>query len=137
MADITIRLKRLGKKKVREVAYALPPVASFGELIEALVRAEVQRFNDQRLEHSLLPFLTPAEIGEQSQSGKVGFGELANRNLADVDTALEAAKLGFTDGLFVAFLDDEELPSLTTPVALTEQSVLTLIRLTFLTGTYW
>lgn len=137
MLPISIQLKRLGKKKVKTIDYQLPVVHTLGELLEAIVRQEVAAFNERREEVKLIPFLTPADIQDQSASGKVGFGDIANRDAADVDQSIETALLGFKDGLFIVFLDDEEIRELDTPIRLTEDSVLAFLRMTFLTGTYW
>ena len=137
MSTVSIQLKRLGKKKVRTLSYDLPEVKSLGELIEALVRQEVGRYNEAREGASLMPFLSPGDIQEQSHSGKIGFGDLNNREPAAVDESIEVAKQGFLDGLFVVFHNDEELKELDAPLSLTEDSVLAIIRLTFLTGRHW
>ena len=138
MAQLTVQLKRLSKKKVRTVAYDLPAnVHNLEELLAAIVTQEVSAYNERRRETSLLPFLTPADIQEQSSTGKVGFGDISNRTEADVATAIEAARIGFKDGLYTVFLDDNELRALNELVRLTDTSTLTFIRLTFLTGTYW
>ena len=107
------------------------------EVSEKDLRGEVERFNASREETSLLPFLSPQEIGEQAQGGKITFGEKENRTLADLDTALETALLAFTDGLFTVFINDEEVKTLDTPLTIEADTVITFIRLTFLVGGYW
>ena len=90
-----IQLKRLGKKKVHLVGVTLAHTPhTLRELITECVRSEVERFNESREETSLLPFLSPQEIGEQAQGGKITFGEKENRTLADLDTALEYGIIG-------------------------------------------
>ena len=133
-----IQLKRLGKKKVHlvEVTLAHTP-HTLKELITECVRSEVERFNESWEETSLLPFLSPQEIGEQAQGGKITFGEKENRTLADLDTALDTALLAFTDGLFTVFINDEEVKSLDAPLTIEADTVITFIRLTFLVGGYW
>ncbi|NJC27512.1 hypothetical protein [Neolewinella antarctica] len=137
MLPISIQLKHLGKKKVRTVDYALPPVRNLDELLTAVVHQEVARFNLKREEVLLMPFLTPGDIQEQSQAGKVGLGDIANRKLATVEDSIEVARQAFKDGLFIVFHNDEELRDLAAPITLTETSVLAFLRMMFLTGTYW
>ncbi|OAV45777.1 hypothetical protein A3850_003095 [Lewinella sp. 4G2] len=134
---MSIQLKRLGKKKIRRIDYELPPVQDLRGLLEAIVRQEVAKFNAKREEVQLMPFLTPGDIERQSQDGKVGFGDIANRNLAEVEQSIETALLAFKDGLFIVFHNDVELRSLEDPVTLTEDSELAFLRMTFLTGTFW
>ncbi|MEM9261894.1 MAG: hypothetical protein AAGA62_19785, partial [Bacteroidota bacterium] len=137
MADLTIQLKRLGKKKVHIMPYTIPPPATLAELIAACVRAEIAAYNARREEVRLLPFLTPAEMDEQSTTGKIGFGDLENHTLAVEEQSIEVARQGFLDGLFTVFVDEDEIIELETPLSLTEASVITFLRLTFLSGTYW
>ncbi|MEM6773157.1 MAG: hypothetical protein AAF597_21470, partial [Bacteroidota bacterium] len=85
----------------------------------------------------LLPFLSPAEMDEQSTTGKIGFGDLENRTLAVEEQSIEVARQGFLDGLFTVFVDEDEITELETPLSLTDASVITFLRLTFLSGTYW
>ena len=133
-----IQLKKLGKKKIKIIDISLEKhPKTLRELITECVKSEVRRFNDSREDTSLLPFLSAKEIGEQAQAGKITCGEKENRQLADLNKAIDTAMLAFTDGLFAVFINEEEIQDLDTPIHLTEQSTLTFIRLTFLTGTYW
>ena len=137
MPKLTIQLKRLGKKRVKSIDYELPEVRTLRELLRAVVEREVTKFNERRVAETLLPFLTPVGIQEQSTTGKVGFGEVSNRRMADPETSVEAALTGFQDGLFLVFHDDEELKDLDATVHLRHGSTLAFLRMTFLTGTYW
>ena len=89
------------------------------------------------MEVNVVGFLSPAEIQDQAQSGKVDFGDLANKDLANEQKAIENVLLAFKDGLFVVFLDDDEVTDLKAPIELTSESVIAFIRMTFLVGTYW
>ena len=89
------------------------------------------------MEVNVVGFLSPAEIQDQAQSGKVDFGDLANKDLADEQKAIDNVLLTFKDGLFVVFIDDDEVTDLEAPIALTSESVIAFIRMTFLVGTYW
>jgi len=138
MDHLQIRLKRLGKKRLRTVPVKLSgPVADLDGLLRACVASEVARFNASREEPKFVSFLTPAEIGRRSRGGKVTFGDVSNPETADVETATEVALQAWKDGVFVVFVDDEEIKELTTPLSLDKDSVVTFLRLTFLTGTMW
>lgn len=137
MADLTIQLKRLGKKKVHTLPYTIPPPASLAELLASCVRAEIVAFNERRAEIRLLPLLSPADMDKQAGTGKIGFGDLENRTLAVEEESINVARQAFLDGLFTVFVDDDEISDLETPLALTDGSTITFLRLTFLSGTYW
>ena len=133
-----IQLKKLGKKKIKIIEVTLEKQPeTLRELISECVKSEVKRFNDSRVDTSLIPFLSAQEIGEQAQEGKITFGDKENRTLADLSVALDTAFLAFTDGLFAVFVDDEEVKALDAPLTITPETVITFIRLTFLVGGYW
>lgn len=136
--ELTLQLKRLGKKKVKQVLFTLEETPKILEdLLIGCVKNQVEAFNKKRTEVNVIGFLSPAEIQEKAQSGKVEFGELANTDLADLEKAIENVLLAFKDGLFVVFVDDDEITDLKAPLELTSESVIAFIRMTFLVGTYW
>ncbi len=138
MSILTLQLKRLGKKKIHLLEFEIEKQPqTLKELIEECVKSEVKRYNEKREEIKLMSFLSPKDIQEQSETGKIGFGDLENRELAQVDEAIANALLAFEDGLYVVFVDDEEIKSFEQSIALKPDSVIAFIRLTFLTGTYW
>lgn len=138
MPQLSLQLKKLGKKKIKTVAF---PVDQYPETLSGLIteciRSEVKRYNEQRTEIVLSPFLGPAEIGTQSETGKIGFGDISNITPADEKKALENAMLAFKDGLFLVFIDNEEFTDPEAALQISEHTVITFIRMTFLTGTYW
>lgn len=136
--ELTLQLKRLGKKKVKQVPFALQETPkNLEELLIGCVKHQVEAFNKKRLEVNVIGFLSPAEIQEQAQSGKVDFGEINNKDLANLEKAIDNVLLAFKDGLFVVFVDDDEITDLKTPLELTSDSVIAFIRMTFLVDTYW
>ena len=136
--ELTLQLKRLGKRKVKEVPFTLEETPkNLEDLLIGCVKNQVEAFNKKRLEVNVIGFLSPAEIEEKAQSGKVEFGELANTELANLEKATENVLLAFNDGLFVVFIDDDEITDLKAPLELTSESIIAFIRMTFLVGTYW
>ncbi|MHA7943978.1 hypothetical protein ACJOV8_012955 [Formosa sp. 3Alg 14/1] len=136
--ELTLQLKRLGKKKVKEVPFTLEEhPKNLEELLIGCVKNQVEAFNKKRTEVNVIGFLSPAEIQEQAQSGKVDFGDITNTTLANHQQAIDNVLLAFKDGLFVVFVDDEEITDLKAPLVLSSNSVIAFIRLTFLVGTYW
>ncbi|WFO17278.1 hypothetical protein M601_006030 [Cellulophaga baltica 4] len=45
--------------------------------------------------------------------------------------------VAFKDGLFVVFVDGDEITTIEAPLTLTDESVIAFIRMTFLVGSYW
>ncbi|VVU99344.1 hypothetical protein [Mesonia oceanica] len=136
--QLTLQLKRLGKKKVKNVPFTLAETPqTLEDLLIACVKNQVAAFNNKRLAVNVIGFLSPSEIQDQATSGKVDFGDLANKNLADEQEAIDNVRIAFKDGLFLVFIDDEEVTDLQAPLQLTSQSVVAFIRMTFLVGTYW
>ena len=69
MKELTIQLKRLGKKKIKQVPISLDSTPqNLKELISACVRIEVKRYNEKREGVQVISFLTPVEIQEQGES---------------------------------------------------------------------
>ncbi|MGJ8731654.1 MAG: hypothetical protein ACSHW4_00875 [Cellulophaga sp.] len=138
MPQLTLQLKKLGKKKVKQIPLTLDATPNnLQELLVGCVKNQVEAFNKKRVEVNVVGFLSPAEIQDQAQSGKVDFGDLANKDLAVEQDAIDNVLLAFKDGLFVVFVDGDEVTSLDTPLQLTKDSVVAFIRMTFLVGTYW
>jgi len=134
----TIKLKRLGKKKVKSVNFIIEnPINTLNDLITECVTAEVNRYNEERDKPSLISFLSPKEIEEQSETGKITFNDNYNKKKVVISEAVENAQLAFKDGLFVVFVDDNEIKTFNQELNLTPQSEISFIRMTFLVGTYW
>ncbi|TPN83983.1 hypothetical protein [Aquimarina algicola] len=138
MQEFKISLKRLGKKKVYTSSIEVKePINTLQDLIVACVKSEIARFNKTREDNQLLPFLTPSEIQKQSETGKIGFNDKYNFDQADIKTHAETAIQGYRDGLFLVFIDDQEIKSLEKQITLTPEDTITFLRMTFLTGTYY
>ena len=138
MQQINIKLKKLGKKKIKTFEVTLEKeVENLESLIVEMVKCEVKRFNDERDNPQLISFLSDTAIREKAQEGKVAFGDIANRDKALESEAIENALLAFKDGLFVVFVDDEEIKELNQNIKIDVSSEVVFMRLTFLTGTYW
>ena len=136
---VFVRIKSLKKRKSAELhSYELSEgIGTVRGLIAAFVHAEVERFNDKDTELPLLALMSAEEIDDNAKAGKVAFGRLWSDNKADEAKAVEAAFAAFDDGLFRVLMDDEELKELDHPVKITEGTVFTFIRLTFLAGRMW
>ena len=137
--QIFVRVKALGKQKnvLEPVLREIPPVGSLRELINVLVRQEVESFNRRGTEVQLIPWLSPEQIDADVFAGKVGFGRLWSDRKADPVTAAANAMQCFEDGLVRVFLGDTELTEPDAPLSVPEGAEFTFIRLTFLAGRMW
>lgn len=140
--QLIISVKQLGRKQPL-IGRQTITIADIGTaptlraLIDAVVDQQVDAYNARPFEQQLLPFLGPAEIETQSQSGRVGFNTRYNENQADPKKAKEIAIQALQDGLFVVFLNEEEFTEPEQPLSLTPDTVVTFIRLSFLAGGYY
>lgn len=135
---LTIQLKRLGKKKIKTLNFDIKKTPeTLEELIEQCVISEIKKFNNKRENLQLQAFLTPQNIQEQSEKGKIGFGAIENKTLAIEADAISNAKQGFLDGLFLVFINDNEIKALNETIIINKESTIAFMRMTFLSGTYW
>lgn len=108
---------------------------SLSELIDCLVEYQVKKLEEKKLNAGDSPFYDYLPILEQT--GKVAFGEIYNKNSINISKAKENARIAFEDGLYRVFYNEDEIESLDQLIDLSENKTLTLIRLTFLAGSYW
>ena len=139
---LTISAKQLGRKnaliakKIIEVDY-IGNEPTLQALIQAVVIQQVSEFNSKPLEKNILPFLDQETIETNASAGKLGFGAIYKDRKADPDTAVKTAFQAFEDGLFVVFAGEEEWTGLDQKMAVTEETIISFVRLTFLAGSYW
>jgi hypothetical protein len=140
--QLTVKAKQAGKKyaiiedKIIEIDN-IGKTPLLQELLKAVVKQQVEEYNRKPVEKNLLPFLSKSKIEEKSETGKVGFESIYNKNKADITKAQETALQAFEDGMFSVFAGDFEVRSLKEEVKLTDSTVIIFIRLTFLAGSYW
>lgn len=140
--DITVKVKQAGRKHalLENKTIEIEDIGTnplLADLLNAVVRQQVEEFNAKPHEKNLLPFLSKDEISLSTETGKVGFGSVYNENKADVSKAQETALQSFEDGMFAVFAGENEIQKLNQAVALNDETVITFIRLTFLAGSYW
>src|SRR5438067_6409848 len=106
---LTISGKALGCKQplFADFSIPLPPELSDGgaltlrELIERVVRAEVDAFRQRWQAQRLVRALTAREIEAGVDKGKVDMGGRDARQQVDVDEAVGTALEAFEDGLYL------------------------------------
>ena len=130
----TIRKSRRGLEPLRYEIEGRPQ--SLRELLLAMVKEEVRRYNDAQASDGLLRWLSQGELEDLAGEGKVSFGGVV-AGQADLGKAEQVMLAAFEDGLFRVLVDGEEVADPEAPLALTESSVVTIIRLSFLAGRLW
>ena len=137
---IYVNLKKAGsrRKALEKVPYEIDrPINTLRDLLAFFVHTEVERFNARSEAGDVLRYLCEKDVEDEAQSGKVGFRAVYRENRADEDKALRTALEAFTDGLVRVFRNEAELTDLDQPLELREEDVITLLRLTFLSGRLW
>lgn len=133
---VKVTLKQLGKKrnKFQAVPFELEhSPANVEELIEECVHTCVKEYRARAVGRTGQP-MTQEEIDAQKEIGKIAFGIHYNERKVEEDKAVAAALQAYEDGLFRMFLNEEELGGSGQEIHLTEEDVLTLVRLTMLSG---
>ena len=103
-------------------------------LIEQVVRLEVQAFQDRQEASRLALVLSPDQLQQQAETGRILSGERQPSPPVDPEQAVRTALQAFDDGLYFVFVDGSQVHSLTDPVHLQEGSSLRFVRLTALAG---
>ena len=94
------------------------------EFLAAVVRVEVDAYRARREDATMVRFLTESEISADAASGAV----------LDVDAAIEAARLGFVDGLFKVMVEGREIVSLDDTISMSDGLDVLFVRLVALAG---
>lgn len=142
---MTITGKSIGRKKPLFDGWSIPlPPDWVGEgdggrtlreLIEQIVRDEVAAFQTRQYDRQFVHALTARAIDEAAERGKIDMGgsEVGIQKV-DVDESVGTALQAFEDGLYMVVIDDVEQRSLDQQVFVSEESRVTFIRLTMLSG---
>lgn len=135
--QIKIHLKHPGKRRnaVREEIYTVSDgISTLRELIADIAARQVKEFNEKAERGRIINYLTAGETEDLAGTGKASFGELMNKKKQDPGAAVKNALQSFEDGLYCVFIDGGQKESLEDKIYLTEDSVLTFVRLTMLAG---
>jgi hypothetical protein len=134
---LTISGKVLGKSQNLFTTWQmdLPEQSStLEELLELIVRSEVQAFQARQADRQLTKILGLVEIEAGVAAGKVSSGGSELEQVVDVQSAIETALQAFKDGFYLVFIDDQQQEDLTAVVNLKTNSELLFLRLTPLVG---
>lgn len=105
------------------------------DVIERVVRDEVRAFQKRQTDRQLVKALTSKEIETAAEKGKIEMGasEVGIQKV-DPEQAVETALVAFEDGLYLVVIDGNQFTDLDSAVFLNDNSQLTFVRLTLLTG---
>lgn len=134
---VYVEMKKTGKRKrtgTETVPFLLDEKPdTVRELIIGLVKRGVRDYNERKDEGQILSWLSMNEIKEQAETGKISFGLRSGKDAGE-EAAVENALQCFEDGIYRIFKGEEELISLDQQLEWNQDSVITLIRLTMLSG---
>ncbi|MCA9116206.1 MAG: hypothetical protein KDA79_14065 [Planctomycetaceae bacterium] len=142
---LTISGKALGRRRPLFADFSIPTAphdadsgdgsTTLRDLIDRIVRHEVQSFRERQQDRQLLRALTARQIDAALETGKVTMGESeVEPQDVDEDAAVGTALVAFEDGLYLVAIDGTEYRDLDRQVFLQPDSRITFIRLTLLAG---
>ncbi len=135
--------KSVGRKRPLFADFSVPLVFPEGEaaepllrdVIAAIVRDQVQQFQERQSQRQFLRVLTERDIAAQAEQGKIeaGGSEIPPQPV-DPAAAVETALVAFQDGLYLVVVDEQQIQTLDERVAIRHDSQITFVRLTLLAG---
>jgi len=138
--NVFVSVKQVGKKKayLSNLCYEVPgSPLTLTDLIQLIVTERVKAYNAKTPDSDIVALLTQEDIDSQLQTGKVGFGRRLSNKSANLQKAVDAALLAFSDGLYRVFIDEKEIVNLDEHLEIRQDSKIAFIRLTFLSGRMW
>ena len=136
---VYLKIKALAKRKplIERAAFDIDkPITTSKELVEYIVRRNVEDYNKKDVDAPLFQYLTSDELEDSAKTGKIGFKDRKNEKAQDAGKAVENALSCFDDGIFKLFINDEEA-AFADSISLKENDEITFIRLAMLAGRLW
>ncbi len=132
--NIKIVMKSIAQtRNLQSIDYTIrDDISTLKELITNLVNIEIDKYEQEQLK-----ITSQEDLDQMIINGKVSFGFKYRETEIDRTNAVNVALQAFEDGLYVVFLNNSELKSLTDKLILNENDSLSLVRLTMLTGRYY
>lgn len=145
---ILFEQKKPGRKSagIKPIAIELDSCpTTVGELIALTVRSLVSAFNrraakataDMDADNDTATRLSDEEISNLAETGRVAFGIVYNEREEDPEKAVANALQSYDDGLFRIFINGIDAGEAANPVRLNESDLVTVVRLTMLSGRMW
>ena len=140
--SLTVTTRALGRRKrlLDDWSVSPPQDLSDGEpltlrsVITHVVIETVRAFEKRQEQNKFFRVLTPNQIEEQVEQGKVDSGGRDLEQKIDLDDAIGNALQSFEDGIYLVILDGVEQRDLDAQVFLKPDSQLTFLRLVMLAG---
>lgn len=135
---IYVNLKKIGgrnKKIDKKELYLENTPKTTRELIIEVAKTSVKNYTDEK--EKVIDYLDLSEIKDKAQVGKIANSQDYDERLPDLQSAINNALLSFEDEIVKIFLEDEELKDLDEKINLEENSNLTFIKMTMLSGGIW
>jgi hypothetical protein len=136
-STLTISGKVLGRIKPLFQDWSISlssPSLTLKELISRIVLEEIAAFRTRQEERRLVKVLSPEEIYQGVQRGKIDMGGREISQEIDTEAAIENAWQYFADGFYFVFVDDKQIETLDSPVSLNDNSEIVFLRLIPLVG---
>ena len=136
---IKVNVKQIGSRRkpvAAEQFFLSKKPETVREMIVESVRTCVEEYNE-RMDMGEEKPLEQQQIDAMSQVGKITFGMSYNGKKADFIKAAEHALISYEDGMYKIFVGNQMLEQLEDNIEIREESEVTFIRLTMLTGTLW
>ncbi len=142
MSVIHVEGKVLGRKRPLFTDWAVPlPPECRGEggltlrqLIAQVVRQEVEAFRRRQQQRRLVRVLSPQQIEQGAQQGKIDSGGRQLHQKVDPEEAVATAWEAFQDGIYLVIIDGQQYQDLDQQVFLQPDSRVTFLRLVMLAG---
>lgn len=139
---LTISGKALGRKKPLFADFSIPfppdlrdgGTVTLRDLIDRVVRHEVEAFKQRQQDRKLVRTLTARQIEEGAARGKIDMGGRDLDQHVDADEAVGTALQAFEDGLYLVAVDGAEQKTLDAEVFLNPDSRVAFVRLVMLAG---
>lgn len=135
-----VHVKHLGKRKnsVEEIPFQLHKNPNtIEELIEETVKVCVEQYQSRQEKKQVLAALSKRAIEDMAAGGKVSFGLNYGEGKPNISEAIQSANEAFTDGIIVIFIDGVEKEKLQDIIEIKEDTKVTFVRMTMLSGRMW
>jgi len=136
---LTIEAKAIGQRKPLLSDWSVPApegATTLRQLLDRIVRAEVDAFHNRQDDRRLFRVLTAKQVADGAAKGKIvtGLHEEATPTQVNPDEAVVIAVQAFEDGMFLVVIDEVEQKELDRELLLKPDSRVTFIRLSMLAG---
>ena len=135
-----VNVKHIGKLRnsIEEMDMMLEKTPNtVAELIEETVKFCVNQYNERHENKEVLKVLSKQDIEDLAIGGKVTFGIHYGEGIPKLSQAIENAKQSFQDGIVVIFIDGIEKQNLDDTIDMGDNTSVTFVQMTMLSGRLW